>query len=1081
MVELLLFEEDVEDMYSPAIFRRGMRYYLEGRVKKLIPDSTMEFTWTAIVKGSKTYYVTVRYDEEFGGFANECTCPAFAQYGECKHEVAAMLAIANREEEVAEPDIGDVPEMHQNMKTLQLMNIFSGLQQSMMETKHHAARKPLRLEYFLKATNISGFGSDHFLTIEFKIGPGRTYVVRNIKEFLGHVSHGNPHEFTKNFTYDPDEYEFEKEDHEIVEMLLFMLSTQQLYEASIDNWYRYTFERELVIPPFIARPLIEKLANRKCKFEYGRYASDSITVQPGEELPLSFRLDGNRQGGPGFSLQLKSLRDLLLFEQYGLAFYKGVFYETPDEQLVLLKALEDFYKNSGDEVEIRQEQMSPFLSNVLPGLKRIGKVKLTNEIKGKIVQPKLQTKIFMDNEDEKITLRIEHHYGSRVIDPFTDEETADDDKILLRDVEKEQKIMTMIEQSPLKYNGKQLYLEDDEEALYEFIFTILPQLEEEAEVYIAGGIKSYFQTSRYTPVTSVDMDTSGNFLEVNFDMDGIDEEEIRNVLRSVIEKKRYYRLPDGAFVSLESDAFEHIGQLLNELHVSKKELEDNRLKVPVYRGLQVEELMKTRDKYAVKFGKAFRKLVQQLKNPEDTDFELPKGLQAKMRDYQVTGFQWFKSLAFYRLGGILADDMGLGKTLQSISYMLSEKEANPDIKPFLVVAPASLIYNWKSEIEKFAPGLSSVVIAGTPSERKAFFEAGELPDVLITSYPTLRQDIGEYEKMEFNTLILDEAQAIKNYATKTAAAVRNVQAGRRFALSGTPIENSIDELWSIFQAVLPGFFPPLSEFRKMEQEKISRMVRPFILRRVKKDVLKELPDKIETNQLSELTKPQKELYLAYLDRIRHETAQTLAEGDFNRNRIKILAGLTRLRQLCCHPALFVENYQGESGKLEQLVELAHTAIENGKRLLIFSQFSSMLQLIRTRLSDEGIDSFYLDGQTPSRERVEMADRFNSGEKNVFLISLKAGGTGLNLTGADTVVLYDLWWNPAVEEQAAGRAHRIGQKNVVQVIRLISRGTIEEKIYELQQKKKELIEKVIQPGETMLNSLNEEEIKELLGM
>ncbi|WP_346222313.1 SNF2 helicase associated domain-containing protein [Heyndrickxia faecalis] len=569
MVDYLLFEEDVEMMYSPAIFHRGMSYYMQGRVKKLIFNK--DSTWTAIVKGSKTYYVTIYYDEEFGEFSNVCTCPAHEQYGECKHEVAAMLAIANGEEEAAEPNIGDVSETHQHMKTLQLMNIFSGLQQSMMETKHNAARKPLRLEYFLKATNVSGFGSDHFLTIEIKIGPGRTYVVRDIKDFLGNVSRGNPHAFTKNFIYDPDEHAFEEEDKEIVEMLLYMLSTQQLYEASMDRWYRFALERELVIPPFIARPLIKKLANRKCKFKYERYAADSIVLHQEEELPLSFRLDGNRQDGPGFLLQLKSLKDLLLFEQYGLAFYKGGFYELSPDQLTLLAALEDFYKKSGDEVEVQQEQMSPFLSNVLPGLKRIGKVKLTKDIKGKIVQPKLQTKIFMDNEDEKITLRIEHHYGSRVIDPFMDEETPDDDKILLRDVEKEQKIMTMIEQSPLKYNGKQLYLENDEEALYEFIFTILPQLEEEAEVYIAGAIKSYFQTSHYTPLTSVDMDTSGNFLEVNFDMDGIDEEEIRNVLRSVIEKKRYYRLPDGAFVSLESDEFEHIGQLLGELHVSKKE------------------------------------------------------------------------------------------------------------------------------------------------------------------------------------------------------------------------------------------------------------------------------------------------------------------------------------------------------------------------------------------------------------------------------------------------------------------------------------------------------------------------------
>mgnify|MGYP001258215149 CR=1 FL=1 len=1076
--EFSLSMQDIKGMHSSAVYRRGMSYYQQGRVKNLEFDDLFD-RWTATVNGSEPYDVSITFED--GMFYPECSCPAFLQYGECKHEVAAMIAIADKREN-SWPVIEDFLEMRKREKAEKFMDIFSGLQQIRVETSQRTAKRQLRVEYILKPTQIFYLNRRFYLTIEIKVGPERTYVVRSMKDFLGKVGRGLPHEFTKKFTYDPEEHYFAKEDKEIVDMLLEMFSTQQLYESSIDQWrYSPNRDRELVVPPFMARQLVQKLSGRECKFEDGLDVYSPIVVRPANELPLSFELDEGAEGQNGFSLHLESLGDIILFGEYGLVFYEGIFYETAAEQLRLLKELVEFNAGGGDDVAIEKEQLSPFLSNVLPGLKRIGKVKIADTIQGRLVQPKLHTKIFMDEEDGRITLRIEHHYGTRVIDPFVRKEASDQDVILLRDLEKEQEIMTLIERSPLKYNGKQLYLDDDEEALYEFIVDILPKLEEAAEVYIAGRIKTYFQMNRYTPVTSVDIESDGNFLEVNFDMDGIDEEEIRNVLRSVVEKKRYYRLPNGAFVSLESEEFEHIGQLLGELNIPSRELRHGSLKVPLYRSLQVDELMKTRDKHAVKFGKAFRKLIQHLKNPEDMDFELPKGLKAKMRDYQVTGFQWFKSLAHYRLGGILADDMGLGKTLQSISYLLSEKETNPDEAPFLVVAPASLVYNWKSEIEKFAPGLKAEVMIGTPSERKAFFENGGLPDVLITSYPTLRQDIENYEKIKFDTMILDEVQAIKNYATKTAAAVRSVQAAKRFALSGTPIENSIDELWSIFQAVLPGFFPPQAEFRKMEQEKIARMVRPFILRRVKKDVLKVLPDKIETNHLSELTKPQKELYLAYLERIRQKTEKTLAEGDFNRNRIKILAGLTRLRQLCCHPSLFVENYRGESGKLEQLVELTQTAIENGKRLLIFSQFSSMLQLIRARLEEEGIDSFYLDGQTPSRDRVEMADRFNGGEKNVFLISLKAGGTGLNLTGADTVVLYDLWWNPAVEEQAAGRAHRIGQKNVVQIIRLMARGTIEEKIYELQQKKKELIEKVIQPGETMLNSLSEQEIRELLSM
>ncbi|MEG2505526.1 MAG: DEAD/DEAH box helicase, partial [Carnobacterium sp.] len=336
---------------------------------------------------------------------------------------------------------------------------------------------------------------------------------------------------------------------------------------------------------------------------------------------------------------------------------------------------------------------------------------------------------------------------------------------------------------------------------------------------------------------------------------------------------------------------------------------------------------------------------------------------------------------------------------------------------------------------------------------------------------------------KFSTLVLDESQMVKNYHTKTAQALRELTIRKRFALSGTPIENKIEELWAIFQLIMPGFFPPMKQFKTMPYPQIARMIQPFVLRRIKKDVLKELPDKIETDLYSSMTKEQKTVYLAYLQRIQ-DSVRSMSGDDFKRNRIEILAGLTRLRQICCDPRLFVDNYTGDSGKLEQLKELLQTAKENGQRVLLFSQFTSMLSIIEEELAQEGIETFYLSGQTKPKERIEMVDRFNAGEKEVFLISLKAGGTGLNLTGADTVILYDLWWNPAVEEQAAGRAHRLGQKKVVQVWRLIAEGTIEEKISQLQQEKKALFDQVITSEATdtkQLTQLTESDIREILNI
>jgi len=1079
MTTSILTKETIQRMFNSTAYERGQSYFKQGRVKTLYYEPADEY-WIGKVQGSDTYYVNVELHEHY--IDSRCDCLAYEKFGQCKHEVAVLLEMIKHR--------GKIDNIYQKAnpqkkidheRTNRFIETFSQRQYS--EVRNTSTLKnQLAIEYILKFKSNYPYFSETYLTIELKTGLNRTYVVKNIKGFLQAIDH-HTYLFSSKFSYEPLEHTFAYEDKEILQVLHSIAKNEQIYlDASpYQRNISYIESRELMIPSIVVDELLEQLKNRDTKIEYETFSFPSIDVVRNEkELPFTFELQKGEE--EGFELNLDEVVSAKLLEPYGYLFFKGTFYKLTSSQKTLLKDFFSLVKNNRDRsLYISKEQIESFLSTVTPALEEIGALKIDESISDQIQAPELETKIWIDYDFEQVNVTVEYQYGDRILNPFLpelNEATNENKSILIRDIASEQMVMSILESAPLKYNGKALYLEGEEE-LYQFLYHTVPLLEDKAEIFLTRSARSLMVAEHNKPVVSIDVDSSGDWLDVRFDIQGIEQEDIQNILQSVIERKKYYRLPNGAFVPIDDEDFATINHLIDELEIKKSELKKGEIKRPLYKGMMIDDIVGGRGDSSVHFGKPFRHFLQNFKNPDQLDFDLPQSVQASLRDYQNFGFQWMKTLAHYHLGGILADDMGLGKTIQAITFMASEKEEKEELQPMLVVVPSSLVYNWKNEFQKFSPGLTIQIIDGNPEERRELIRSSNDIDVWITSYPMLRQDIDIYEELHFSVLIMDEAQAVKNPTTKIFKAVKEVRASQRFALSGTPIENSIDELWAIFQIILPGFFPNKTAFKALEPEKISKMVRPFILRRVKKDVLKELPDKIETVQVSELTKQQKELYLGYLEKIRNETQASIQIGGFNKERIKILAGLTRLRQICNHPGLFVENYAGESGKLEQLMELVETSLENGNRLLIFSQFSSMLQIIGEKLRQKHYDYFYLDGQTLGKERVVMADQFNRGEKEIFLISLKAGGTGLNLTGADTVILFDLWWNPAVEEQATGRAHRMGQKKVVQVIRLITSGTIEEKIYEMQQRKKELVERVIQAGEQMFTSLTEEELRELL--
>ncbi len=1085
--EFTLNKQSIRDLCEPASYLRGEAYFRSGQVLSVKREADGA-GYRALVKGSdrNRYEVEIAFDEG-GEVGASCECAAYSPLSYCKHIAAVLLSLADAKAE--EPPARDevISERDAHL-TKQVIFLFDRVLSRQTEAElsmiddNFMDTETLDVEYSCKI--VKSFSNKPMFAVSMKIGLARLYIVQRIKDFLKHVDAGTPMMFAKHFSYDPSEHAFKEFDARFINLLIEAMHVEEIYKDLFHSFSSYSHreERILMIPPAIWEKMLPLLEHVNISFEEKSAGTHRMEMMEGA-LPISAQL--NKAGGDGYQLEIEGLKNAVFMENYGIAIVNGLLFKSDPAQLKRISELKKmFHYEKNTRLLIAPDQIESFIDRVVRGLKQFVNVEISPQIADRIVNPPLNARLHLDFEDDRLLARLEYVYDDIIITPLPQKAmtNARADVILMRDLDRENRIMALIERSAFKFNGKDVYL-DQEDDIYDFLYDILPQLGDDVEIYATNSVKTVMHTVEYQPKARLDVDVGTNWLEVSFDMEGMDEQDIQNLLRNLVEKKKYYRMPGGAFLSLEQERFREINRLFEELDLRKPEMNGNRIRMPAVRGFQLMDQFGKSS--GVQLGKTLRKLWDNLRNPDNLDFEMPSGLDPVLRDYQKYGFQWLKTLSHYRLGGILADDMGLGKTIQSIAYIVSEtakpSEEGESPSPVLIVSPASLIYNWERECKKFAPELRTVVAAGDRQERSELMSDMTDADVWITSYPLLRRDIEWYEKQNFRTLFLDEAQAIKNHASLTSHAVRRLQAGQRFALTGTPIENSLDELWSIFDAIFPGLFSGKKSFSDLPRDKIARIVRPFILRRLKSEVLTELPDKIESVQPSELSTEQKQLYLAYLEKLQSDIVRDLAAdgGGFQKNRMKILAGLTRLRQLCCHPALFVSGYEGSSGKLEQLLEIIEECQGSSKRMLIFSQFTSMLDIIRQELDGRDMPYFYLDGSTPPAQRLEMCDEFNGGARDIFLISLKAGGTGLNLTGADTVVLYDLWWNPAVEQQAADRAHRIGQKKVVQVIKLVAQGTIEEKMLELQQRKKDLIDEVIQPGEAALSTLTEDDIRELL--
>ncbi|WP_440250136.1 SNF2-related protein, partial [Clostridium sp.] len=648
---------------------------------------------------------------------------------------------------------------------------------------------------------------------------------------------------------------------------------------------------------------------------------------------------------------------------------------------------------------------------------------------------------------------------------------------VIRDLNEENEIEKILNEFSFYRNKDVFMFNGDDEKLFDLLKNDLSLLKEKATIYYSDR----FKERRVYGASSLNAKISegrGNYLEFSFNIENVNENEYKKIINAFKDNRRFFKLKDESFVDLKDEEVIKLLNLIDNLSQDSN-IKSNEIKIHKSKAVFINESIKDNSLSFIHGKNIVEHISNKIESLTDINYEVPKDLKAKLRDYQLTGFNWFKTLSYYEFGGILADEMGLGKTLQTITFLLSEKG-----KKSVIVTPTSLIYNWKSEFEKFAPNLNIKIIHGNKEERIFTKEYINEYDVLLTTYGTLRNDYNLYEDINFDYCIIDEAQNIKNSLSQSSEVVKKLNAKVKFALTGTPIENNLMELWSLFDYIMPGYLYSKKKFQDkfIKNEKgiieLKKYIKPFILRRLKNDVMSELPDKIEKRYVVEMTKEQKKVYKTYIDDIKNK----MKEKDLTKDKITIFSYLTKLRQLALDPGILVDGYIGGSGKIDVTVDLINEFINNNHKILLFSQFTSVLDSIKTIFDAEGIEYFYLDGSTKASERVSLVNEFNNSNKvKVFLISLKAGGTGLNLTSADVVIHFDPWWNPAIEDQATDRAHRFGQKNVVEVIKLISKGSIEEKIIKLQESKKEIINEIMNGNYTnggFLSSLDADEIKEL---
>ena len=1093
---------------TDADYRKGQDIFLiDKRIKNFETDintltGTPMITATVLDADGSEHETQVSIDEDESQIVGSlCSCSDFYQSeGLCCHCVAILLKYISRRHIQT-----SFPAKKQNRIGQTLIESY--IHQS-SGTHYPAEASETKVLIELEPILHKQY---HKLSVDFKIGTGKKYVIKDLLEFARLIRQGELFQYGKNlkFFHEPEAFTSESRS-----MLAFIMQRIEEYEYHFhcvqDSTYRFqTMKalRYLPLSPTAVDMFLNMMIGHTLQFDLDDHIRPIYVTDGDPELTLELKAEDSDT----YHLTIQDCLILSGARTFWILKDKILYRCSEAFKKDMQPYLTELNRQKIREITLSEKQLRPFYGSVLKHLEAHTDFHTEGVDLTDYEPPEAHFSIYLDNPAENIISCTAYaRYGEETFSLATPISCEDG----FRDAAMENRILTAIQTyfQPAAVSGNEdspvadadFIISHDDQTAFLFLEQGLPHFYELAEVFISSNMKRIRILS--APRTAVGVSVSNGLLEIDIHSDSLPYEELAGILNSYRRRQKYYKLKSGEFLKLENNSLSVLSELADGLRLSEQAIRGGRISVPLYRASYIDAVLTShnsdiqshRDRY-------FKSLIRDMKSVADSDYEVPDAMKPILRDYQKTGYRWLCTIAQLGFGGILADDMGLGKTLQIITLLeharleaisktvdLTDTASHTACPPpvSLIVCPSSLVYNWDSEIEHFAPNLKTLLITGTAQERQELLTHYADYDVLITSYDMLKRDIASYDNLHFHYQIIDEAQYIKNHRTQAARSVCSIHSVTRFALTGTPIENRLSELWSIFEYLMPGFLYPYAYFRsELEQPivenkdqiaatRLQQLVRPFIMRRLKTDVLKELPDKLEHAVYAQMTDEQNKLYTANTLKLQKDLEQQ-SDSMFKTSKIQILAELTKLRQLCCDPSLIYQNYHGGSAKLDTCIQLIENAMAGGHKILLFSQFTSMLDVIERRLKAERILYYRLDGSTKSEQRTRLVNAFNENKIPVFLISLKAGGTGLNLTGADIVIHYDPWWNAAAQNQATDRAHRIGQTHTVTVYKLIARHTIEEKILELQENKKTLSDQILSEKGVTASQLTKEELLKLL--